>query len=388
MKRLVLFFVFAIIFNLVFFLHEANSANIGSAMRETENAFNAEYRSAWTSLGIDNKLKRAINEAVDDNTRDLMWGTVGIQLSLNSGGIVDKIQESISFKFNSDNESLLSVVERNFDKIYKQKISEFYADAANDVLSNVKNPLVKSFFREAASDVLRGGAQNLIRKVEENLSKGLGSFSSGKFLVGLTTALFGKKLITYMATKIGGVALAKGLGAKIAGSAVPFIGQLMMAWSVFDFATEMWGAEEKLKDSLYENFSRYMRNEVPVQYWNTISSFVGNGFNVAYSELEASKKRAESIGDNALIVSTSANMTDSEKEHFGRELVKMDLNEKINLDSLLNELSSISEEKPKSSFEDLMLLYHEKQQMYMIFGVGGAVAVGLMVFILIRRRKK
>ena len=61
---------------------ELDKVTFEDGLKRSKNNFTRLYRSQWKNLGMTEKLERAVNTAFDENTKDLLWGTTGVQLAI------------------------------------------------------------------------------------------------------------------------------------------------------------------------------------------------------------------------------------------------------------------------------------------------------------------
>ena len=113
-------------------------------LKRSKNNFTRLYRSQWKEQGMAQKLEQAINAAFDENTQDLMWGTTGVQIAVNKGNIIDKIQEASGFKFAEDFNDFLSVLEEKWGKTLQIDVADFYKRTSVPILASDRNPMIRA----------------------------------------------------------------------------------------------------------------------------------------------------------------------------------------------------------------------------------------------------
>ncbi|MBQ4468798.1 MAG: hypothetical protein II917_01475, partial [Synergistaceae bacterium] len=72
---------------------EVDRVNFRDALRKSRNNFLRLYRARWQALGMTEKLSKAIDDAFEEKTGGMLWGTKGIRLTL-SNSVVNDIQEA------------------------------------------------------------------------------------------------------------------------------------------------------------------------------------------------------------------------------------------------------------------------------------------------------
>ena len=81
---------------------------------KTKLDFLTLYKTQWELFGLPRKLKQAVDDAFTEQTEDLMWGTVRMQLVMNTDNIQEKIQQAAEYKFAEDYDKFLSELEDNW----------------------------------------------------------------------------------------------------------------------------------------------------------------------------------------------------------------------------------------------------------------------------------
>ena len=103
-------------------------------LSHTKLGFLTLYKSQWELFGLPRKLKQAVDEAFTEQTDNLMWGTMRMQLVMNTDNIQEKIQQETEYKFASDYDKFLADLEETFAEKLRTDILDFYkyGDAAPD----------------------------------------------------------------------------------------------------------------------------------------------------------------------------------------------------------------------------------------------------------------
>ena len=100
-------------------------------LKRSKGNFVRLYRSLWKSLGMADKLERAVNAAFDENTKDMMWGTAGVQILWEKDSIVAKIQDSVAFKFSEAFDEFLRDIEDKWGATLQKDVADFTTGQAS-----------------------------------------------------------------------------------------------------------------------------------------------------------------------------------------------------------------------------------------------------------------
>lgn len=331
---------------------------------KVKTQFLSLYREQWKLFGTEDSLNRIIDEAIEEHTKNLMWGTVGLQLGTNYDGIVDKIQEAAGFKFSPIYEKFIAEIEDSFADILKKEILEFY-DAANSKLSYQlgDNPMAQANLRQDYDTVVNSQGAVIINDVSQNLSKTYGDVNLSAYTLGaglmtiIAKKFLQKKLQSMLIKKAGKTALGK-----IAGAAVPIAGWIMLAWGAWDIYTMATGAEDTVRQQLHElNQSMYTR-EIPLSYWEGMEPYVRDAFIFTYERLENNIDRSYEIQEDPAVQHITVNMSKPEKMFFASRVAVLDEFLKDYSDSkenLFKYFGQAVRDVSASNFETFVLMLRE-----------------------------
>ena len=289
--------------------------NFKDGIRKSRDNFRRIYRARWKALGMSQKLEGVISESINEHTGDLFFGTAGIQLGTNYGGIVDTIQESIAFKFAEPYDDFLRDVEEKWGESLQKDLEDFYKRGSVTLLAGDKNPMSRAYIRQNTT------AQDSGAKVTHEVLKSLQKKNPDISTLGLTAAggalvlIFRKRVMSYITKKFGGAVLGKltaSSAGKLAAGAVPVVGWLMMAWSIYDVASIAWNAESDVKKILAERNQSMYVNEMPEVYWDVMEPYVMDMLMSSYEVLLNVRKQAENFANDPRIIALGENLNDSE----------------------------------------------------------------------------
>lgn len=302
---------------------EIDRINFKDGLKKSRANFLRLYRARWQALGMNEKLEKAINQAFDDKTSGMIWGTKGLRLGANIGNIVNDIQEAIAFNFVKAYDDFLRDVEEKWGESLQDDLSDFYKRASIMLLAADKNPMKRAFIRQNTA------AQNSGEKILSEVSATLTAKYPDLKITGATAAggvamLFRKQLVKYLATYAGKATVFKKVAAsaagKLIGKTLPLIGPIMLAWSVYDVAAIAWNAEDDVRKMLTErNMNMYSR-EMPTVYWDVMEPYVRDVFITSYGMLQATKRNAEIFANDARIQTLSEGLSDTEAMQFAERI--------------------------------------------------------------------
>lgn len=276
------------------------------------------YKTQWELFGMNPKLTQAVNDAFDEQTESLMWGTKGIQLASNYDNILEKIQQSTEYKFSQAYDKFLSELEITWGEKLREDILSFYKRQNEELYFELdNNPMVQAYLRQDYDRVTQDKGLEVMKKVSAGLSDKYPSLElTGAKAVGGSMMLFARKYLTAkvrntLARKLTGTALGK-----IAGAAVPVIGWAMLAWSAYDLYSMAVEAEDTIKDKLYTSYNTMYSDEVPLVYWEGMESYVRDAYIFAYEQLLSNVKKGLSLEENPKIKQLKAGMNKSDERFF------------------------------------------------------------------------
>lgn len=301
---------------------EVDRVNFRDALRKSRNNFLRLYRARWQALGMTEKLSKAIDDAFEEKTGGMLWGTKGIRLTL-SNSVVNDIQEATAFKFAENYDDFLRDVEEKWGESLQTDLSDFYRRASIMLVAADKNPMTRAYIRQntAAQD---GGAK-ILNDVRESLSTKYPDLKiTGATFAGGVALLFRKQLVNYLAKYAGKAVIFKKAAAsaagKLIGKTLPVIGPIMMAWSVYDIASMAWNAEDDLRKMLNErNLNMYSR-EMPAVFWDAMEPYVMDVLISSYGILQNTRRQAAVFADDPRIKTLSEGLSDTEAAQFAERI--------------------------------------------------------------------
>ena len=302
---------------------EVDRVNFRDGLKKSRNNFLRLYRARWQALGMTEKLSKAIDDAFEEKTGGMLFGTKGIRLGANIGNVVNDIQEATAFKFAEQYDDFLRDVEEKWGESLQSDLSDFYRRASIMLLAADKNPMIRAYIRQntAAQD---SGAK-ILEDVRENLSTKYPDLKiTGVTVAGGIAMIFRKQLVNYFAKYAGKAVIFKKVAAsavgKAIGKALPVVGPVMLAWSVYDIASIAWNAEDDVRKMLNErNLNMYSR-EMPVVYWDVMEPYVMDVLISSYGMLQNTKKQAAVFADDPRIKSLSDGLNDTEAMQFAERI--------------------------------------------------------------------
>ena len=302
---------------------EVDKVNFRDGLKKSRNNFLRLYLARWKALGMTEKLNKAIDDAFEEKTGGMLWGTKGIRLGANIGNIVNDIQEATAFKFAENYDDFLRDVEEKWGDSLQKDLSDFYRRASIMLLAADQNPMVRAYIRQntAAQD---SGAK-ILEDVRENLSTKYPDLKvTGVTVAGGVAMIFRKQLVNYLAKYAGKTVIFKKVAAsaigKTIGRTLPVIGQIMLAWSIYDVASIAWNAEDDVRKMLAErNLNMYSR-EMPAVYWDVMEPYVMDVLISSYGILQNTKKQAALFADDPRIKSLSDGLSDTETTQFAERV--------------------------------------------------------------------
>ena len=296
---------------------EVDRANFRDGLKKSRNNFLRLY------LGMTEKLGKAIDDAFEEKTGGMLWGTKGIRLGTNIGNIVNDIQEATAFKFAEQYDDFLRDVEEKWGESLQNDLSDFYRRASIMLLAADKNPMVRAYIRQ--STAAQDSGAKILEDVRENLSAKYPDLKiTGATVAGGIALMFRKQLVKYLAKYAGKAVIFKKVAASAVGKAIgktlPLVGPIMIAWSVYDVASIAWNAEDDVRKMLAErNLNMYSR-QMPEVYWDVMEPYVMDVLISSYGRLQTIKKNAAIFANDQRIKSLSDGLSDTEAMQFAERI--------------------------------------------------------------------
>ena len=287
-------------------------------MSKTKLDFLKLYKTQWELFALPMKLKKAIDDAYTEQTEELMWGTVAIQLASNYDNIQEKIQQSAEYKFAADYDKFLSELEETWGEKLRDNILDFYKRQSATVYFELsENPMAQAYLRQDYDRITEDNGRAAMSRISKALSEKYSTFEvSGAGLIGGTLMILARKQLTnFVMKRLGRKVAGTALG-KLAGGAVPVIGWVMLAWSAWDMYSMLDDVEGTIKAKMFESYNVMYSEEVPLIYWEGMESYVRDAYILTYEQLSESVNRGKSLGENEQLKKLSQGLTQSEQRFF------------------------------------------------------------------------
>ena len=237
----------------------------------------------------------------------MLWGTKSLQLGLNAGKVINKIQQNVASKIAGDYNSFLKEVESEFMIELHDELDSFHNRISSLVISSASNPIVRAYLRKNLHVESADINVNLKVKHQVDVSK------------------FQKDFASYINTYVERAEVYKqftsgALGTLISDN-VPVVGQLLLAWSIYDIASMAWKAESDVRKILHERNQSIYSHELPLVYWDVIEAHVIDSFIERYTEIYDTRKKAFEFANDPEILERYAEMNEAERIKFADELM-------------------------------------------------------------------
>ena len=254
------------------------------------------------------KLKEAVNESINARTKKMLWGTKSLQLGLNAGKVINKIQQNVASKISVEYNSFLGEVESEFMTELQKELDTFHNRVSSLVISSVRNQIVRAYLKKNLH--VESGDVNI------NLKAGTHDDISE----------FQKEFIAYVGRYVEKAeaykALTSSAAGKIINDNIPVVGQLLLAWSIYDIASMAWKAESDVRRILHERNQSIYSSELPLVYWDIMEGHIIDSFIERYIEIYDTRKKAFDFANDPRILERYAEMNEAERIKFAEEIVK------------------------------------------------------------------
>lgn len=291
-------------------------------MAKTKLDFLSLYKSQWELFGVPRKLKQAVDDAFTEQTENLMWGTVGLQLASNRNNIQEKIQQSAEYKFTRDYDKFLAELEDTWGEKLRANILEFYKRQNEAMYFELDaNPIAQAYLRQDYDRVTEDNGKAAMSRISSELSEKYGKLGvSGAGIIGGGLMVLAQKQLTKHVTKLLARKLTSSAVGKIAGAAVPVIGWAMLAWSALDIYSMAVEAEDTIKAKIFESYNTMYSEEVPIVYWEGMEPYVKDAYVLAYDQLALSVSKGKSLAESEQVKELTRGLTKSEQRFFADRL--------------------------------------------------------------------
>ena len=345
---------------------------------KSKNNFLRLYRSQWKTLNMAEKLEKAVEIAFDESTKDLMWGTTGIQIAANRDNIITKIQEAVAFKFQEDFDNFLSNLELDWGETLQKDVADFYHRTRTFILASDENPMLQAYIR--GSTYAQDKGLNVMERVKTSIQEQYPELSASgtKIAGGLLAVVLRRQIQKVIVNQLRKTALRKVLGSslsKVAGFAVPALGWAMAAWGAADIAITAWSVPGDVKNMLQERNKALYYNEIPEIYWDAMEPYVMDTFVFSYEKLQRSKDEADILAKNPTINELAKDLNEDEKTHFIERISALSrILGRTGYDDLLADFGELIRDSSQRDFETLasMLQQGSKLQIKEWLNVAGS----------------
>ena len=313
------------------------------------------YKTQWSLFGMERKLRAAIDEAFHEQTADLLWGTKGLQLATNRNNIIEKIQQSLEFKFAASYDKFLQELEMTWGEKLREDILTFYKRSNEALYFELQdNPMAQAYLRQDYDIVTEDKGLSVMNRISTNLA---GKYKlTGATLIGGGLLLLARKHLANHVTKTLLHKVAGSAAGKLASGAVPVIGWAMLAWSAWDLYTMAAETEDDLKKKFYELNSAMYCEEVPLVYWEGMEGYVRDAYIIAYEKILSGVNKGIAGYDNQKIKELKAGLSKSEERFFfDRLALVQEVLEGYDLDKILDAFGTTIRDSNLKDFDKLVL---------------------------------
>lgn len=357
---------------------ELDRVTFEDGLKRSKNNFTRLYRSQWKNFGMTEKLERAVNTAFDENTKDLLWGTTGVQLAIDKGEIISKIQEAVAFKFQEAFDDFLSNLEDKWGETLQKDVADFYRRTSVLLLASENNPMTQAYIR--TSSLAEDKSISVMERIKTLIQEQYPDLkvSGSKLAGGFMTFVLRKqitKMITRQIAKTGLRKLAGTSISKIAGMAVPAVGWALMAWSAYDVVSMAWSAPDEVRNMLQNRNLALYKDEIPEIYWDAMQPYVMDTFIFSYGKLQRTKEEASILAKNSNIEELSKGLNADEAMQFIERISALSrILGRTGYDDLLADFGELIRDSSKRDFETLasMLQQGNKLQVKEWLSIAGA----------------
>ena len=293
--------------NIAYYVPDIDMLIFRNSINITRQNFLNIYHEHWENSSIPENLKKAVNESINARTKKMLWGTKSLQLGLNAGRVINKIQENIASKISGEYNSFLRDVESDFMIELQNELDTFHNRVSSIVIASSKNPIVRAYLRKNLHVESADINVNLKMKKQVDISKFQEEFK----------AYIGRYVGKAEAYK----ALTSGAAGKIINDNIPVVGKLLLAWSIYDIASMAWNAESDVRRILHERNQSIYSSELPLVYWDVMEGYIIDSFIQRYIEIYDTRKKAFEFANDPRILERYAEMNEAERINFADELM-------------------------------------------------------------------
>lgn len=325
-------------------------------LKRSKNNFTRLYHSQWKALGMNEKLEKAINASFEENTKDLAWGTAGIQMVL-FDDIVNKIQDGVAFKFSDAFDDFLRDLEVKWGETLQKDVADFYRRTSVSILASDRNPMIQAYIRN--SSAAQDKNIDVMERIKLSLQKQYPelSVSGTKIAGGVLAVLLRRQIQKIIAQQLGRTALRKVATAgvsKVAGMAIPVAGWVMAAWGFADVAVTVWNVPDDVKKMLQDSNQALYYEEIPEVYWDAMSPYVMDTFVEEFGKLQKIKSEVSFLASNPKVLELSKNLSDEEAAQFYERILALyHILGRTDYEDLLKDFGELIRDSSRRDFETL-----------------------------------
>ncbi len=293
--------------NLNLSLSDMDMLILQNSLAKTRENFLRLYGELWQKSSLSDKLTKAVEESINARTKKMLWGTKSLQLGLNSGKVINKIQQNVASKIAEDYNIFLVEFESEFTIELHHELETFHNRVSSLVISSVKNPIVRAYLKKnlhiESDDVnlkLKAGGQEDISEFQKDFAAYINKYVERAEIYRQFTS--------------------GALGTLISDN-VPVVGKVLLVWSIYDIASMAWKAESDVRKILHERNQSIYSSELPLVYWDVIEAHVIEMFIERYTNIYDTRRKAFEFSNNPKILERYAEMNEAERIKFAEELM-------------------------------------------------------------------
>ena len=278
-----------------------------SSLTNTRQNFLRLYSELWQKSSLPEKLKQAVNESINARTKKMLWGTKSLQLGLNAGKVINKIQQNIASKIAGDYNIFLGELESEFIIELHKELEVYHNRISSLVIASSNNPIVRAYLRKNLHIESDDVNLNLKADNHDDVSEFQKDFASyiNKYV---------ERAEVYRS-------FTSGAAGKIISENIPVVGQLLLAWSIYDIASMAWKAESDVRKILHERNQSIYGHELALVYWDVIEAHIIDEFIDRYTEIYETRQKAFEFANSPEILERYAGMNESERIKLADELM-------------------------------------------------------------------
>ena len=324
-------------------------------LSQTKLGFLTLYKLQWELFGLPWKLKRAVDEAFTEQTENLMWGTMRMQLVMNTDNIQEKIQQAAEYKFARDYDKFLADLEGTFAEKLRADILDFYSRQNQAIYFELSaNPLAQAYIRQDYDRMTEDSGKAVMGRISHELSEKYKLGISAAGIIGGGLMVLAKKQLQKQVVRVVGKKLAGSALGKLAGGAIPVIGWAMMAWSAWDIYSMLSEAEDTFRAKMFESYNAMYTEEVPSVYWDGMESYVKDAYIFAYESLSASAEKGIALSENPRVRELSQGLSKSKQRFFADRIAaiaKISEGKSYTVDDVLTLYGEFLRDSKREEFE-------------------------------------